>query len=86
VLEATEQYFAEQDVLKQWLDECTEDGGPMALTRTRDLFTSWKTWTEERNLKPGSEKSFSEMLTNNYAKKRNNAGQWSFVCLTLKAR
>ena len=30
VLEATEQYFAEQDVLKQWLDECTADGGPLA--------------------------------------------------------
>jgi len=86
VVEATAQYFAEQDVLKQWLDECTTDGGPMALTRTKDLFANWKTWAEERNLRPGSEKSFSEMLTNSYDKKRNNAGQWSFARLTLKAR
>ena len=49
VLEATEQYFAEQDVLKQWLDECTTDGGPLAFTRTKELFASWKTWAEERN-------------------------------------
>lgn len=85
VLEATEQYFAEQDVLKQWLDECTVDGGPLAVTRTKQLFASWKDWAEERNLKAGSEKSFSEMLANNFAKKRNNAGQWGFVGLTLKS-
>ena len=84
VLEATEQYFAEQDVLKQWLDECTADEGPLAFTRTKELFVSWKTWAEERNLSPGSEKSFSEMLANNFAKKRNSVGQWGFVRLTLK--
>ena len=86
MLEATEQYFAEQDVLKQWLDECTADGGPLAFTRTKELFASWKTWAdEERNLEAGSEKSFSEMLANNFAKKRNSAGQWGFVRLILKA-
>ena len=84
VLEATEQYFAEQDVLKQWLDECTTDGGPLAFTRTKKLFASWKTWAEERNQEAGSEKSFSEMLSNNFAKKRNSVGQWGFVRLTLK--
>ena len=78
---------AEQDVLKQWLDECTADGGPLAFTRTKELFASWKTWAdEERNLEAGSEKSFSEMLANNFAKKRNSAGQWGFVRLTLKGR
>jgi putative DNA primase/helicase len=85
VLEATEQYFAEQDVLKQWLDECTADAGPLAFTRTKQLFASWKTWVEELNLEAGSEKSFSEMLANNFAKKRNSAGQWGFVRLTLKS-
>jgi putative DNA primase/helicase len=84
VPEATEQYFAEQDVLKQWLDECTADGGLLAFTRTKELFASWKTWAEERNQEAGSEKSFSEMLANNFAKKRNSAGQWGFVGLTLK--
>jgi len=84
VLEATEQYFAEQDVLKQWLDECTADEGPLAFTRTKELFASWKTWAEERNLEAGSEKSFSEMLANNFVKKRNSVGQWGFVRLTLK--
>ena len=84
VLVATEQYFAEQDVLKQWLDECTADGGLVAFTSTKELFASWKTWAEERNLKPGSEKSFSEMLANNFPKKRNSVGQWGFAPLSLK--
>jgi putative DNA primase/helicase len=43
VLDASEEYFDEQDTLKQWLDECTVDKGPQALTRTADLFASWKT-------------------------------------------
>jgi P4 family phage/plasmid primase-like protien len=28
VTEATEEYFADQDTTKQWLEDCTEDGGP----------------------------------------------------------
>jgi len=62
VLKATEDYFVEQDVFGQWLGECTSSGGSSAFTRTKELFTSWKTWAEERNLKPGSEKAFSELL------------------------
>src|SRR5262249_38595651 len=34
VQDATEAYFADQDVLQQWLDECTYDAGPLAFTRT----------------------------------------------------
>jgi putative DNA primase/helicase len=51
VLDATEAYFAEQDTTQQWLDECTEDGGEFAFTRTTELFASWKTWCEARNLR-----------------------------------
>jgi putative DNA primase/helicase len=85
VLEATAQYFSDQDVLKQWRDECTADGGPLALTRTKELFASWKTWAEERNLKAGSEKAFSETLAGcGFTKKLNSAGQSCFTHLTLK--
>src|SRR5262245_53122513 len=85
VLEATEAYFADQDVLKQWLDECTLDGGPAAFTRSKGLFASWKFWAEERNLKAGSEKAFSEMLAGcGFAKKRDATGLRGFAGLTLK--
>jgi P4 family phage/plasmid primase-like protien len=54
VTEATDAYFADQDTVGQWLEECTYDAGPAAFTRLSTLFESWKQWSEERNLKPGS--------------------------------
>jgi hypothetical protein len=53
----------DQDHLQQWLDDCTQDAGLFAFTRIRDLFSSWKKWCEERNLKPGSASALSEALT-----------------------
>ena len=47
---------------QQWLDDCTEDGGAFAFTRTSELFASWKSWCESRNFKPGSVKALSEAL------------------------
>jgi hypothetical protein len=86
VLDATESYFAEQDTTQQWLDECTEDGGEFAFTRTTELFASWKTWCEARNLRTGSVQTLSEALTNRgFAKKRNNSGQQGFSNLIVKA-
>ena len=29
VRDATDEYFADQDTLQQWLDDCTEDGGSL---------------------------------------------------------
>jgi putative DNA primase/helicase len=69
VLDATEEYFSEQDTLQQWFDDCTENGGEFAITRTADLFESWKDWCEKRNLKPGSEMSFSTALADKGFKK-----------------
>jgi putative DNA primase/helicase len=55
VRDATEEYFAGQDMLQQWLEDCTTDGGAFAFTLTADLFASWKVWCEGSNLKPGSQ-------------------------------
>jgi putative DNA primase/helicase len=84
VLDATEEYFGEQDVLQQWLDECTKDGGPFAHTRTTELFASWKLWCENRNTKPSTEQALSMALVDKgYTKKRNNAGQQGFCKILL---
>jgi putative DNA primase/helicase len=86
VLDATDTYFADQDIIGQWLDECTEDGGELAHCRTKDLFASWKTWCEARNMKPGSERTLSEALADRgFAKGRNRAGQRGFRNLVVKA-
>jgi len=88
VQDATEAYFADQDVLQQWLDECTYDAGPLAFTRTSDLFASWKSWNEERNLKPGSATGLSEALMDHgYEKTREGGtGHRGFRCLAVKPR
>jgi len=64
VRSATEEYFSEQDTTQRWLDECTEDGGEHAFTRTAELFASWKVWAEARNLRAGTEQALSETLRN----------------------
>ena len=86
VLDASEEYFAEQDTIQQWLDDCTTDGGPGAFARTTELFASWKTWCEARNLKPSSEKALSEALRDKgFTKSRNPPRQMGFRSLALKS-
>jgi putative DNA primase/helicase len=85
VLDATEDYFNEQDTLQQWLDECTQDGGKFAFTRTTDLFAPWKAWCDMRNLPPGSEQSLATALADKgFAKGRNSTGHRGFRGLTVK--
>ena len=85
VLDATEDYFAEQDNLQQWLDECTEAGGAFDHTRTTELFASWKQWCDARNSNPGSAQALSTALTDKgFVKKRNNSGQQGFRNLVVR--
>jgi putative DNA primase/helicase len=86
VRDATDAYFADQDTLQQWLDDCTDDGGDFAFSRTTELFASWKNWCESRNSKPGSAQALSEALVDrSFVKKRNNVGQQGFCNLVVKA-
>jgi putative DNA primase/helicase len=87
LLDATENYFADQDTLQQWLDDCTEHGGQFAFSRTTELFASWKAWCETGNIKAGSEKAFSEALADRgFVKDRNSAGQRGFKRLVINPR
>lgn len=62
VREASDAYFANQDTLQQWIDDWLDAHDPRAFTPTRQLFTSWKMWCEQRNMRPGTEKEFAESL------------------------
>ena len=85
VRDATEAYFASQDTLQQWLEDCTTAGGQSAFTRTADLFASWKAWAEDHNIKAGSAQTLSEALADRgFARDRNTAGQRGFRNLTVK--
>ena len=87
VCEATDAYFQDQDLLQQWLEECTYDAGPHAFTRIRDLFNSWNSWCEDRNQKPGSAQALSDALADReFPRKRDSAGQRGFARLSVKAK
>jgi putative DNA primase/helicase len=81
---ATAAYFDDQDVIQHWLDECTKDGGPYAFTLSKQLYASWKHWTDEQHLEPGSLKTFSEGLEDRgFMKKRDAMGRQGFAKLVL---
>ena len=86
VTDATDEYFNDQDVMKQWLEDCTVDGGQFAFTPTSQLFTSWKNWCDERNLKPGNGNVLSDALVDRgFVRKRGHGGVRGFSKLTLGA-
>src|SRR5262245_38762178 len=88
VQDATAAYFADQDTLQQWLDDCTDGGGADAFTRSAELFASWKSWCEERNWQPGSAMALSEALIDHGFEKgrESNTGHRGFRRLAVKRR
>jgi putative DNA primase/helicase len=87
VQDATAAYFADQDTLQQWLEECTEDGESAAFTRSAELFASWKSWCEDRNYKPGSAMALSEaFIERGFEKARDSNGHRGFRRLAVKRR
>ncbi|MFC7737518.1 phage/plasmid primase, P4 family [Roseomonas sp. GCM10028921] len=61
VLDATAEYFAEQDILTQWIEECCEQGKGMGDTNA-SLFSSWRTFAQSRGEEPRNVKWFSTMV------------------------
>jgi putative DNA primase/helicase len=85
VTDATDEYFDDQDTIKQWLEDRTDDGGPHAFTPMSQIFHSWKVWCEERNFKPGSSKALSDALADRgYSKKRVHGGVRGFTRMVIK--
>ena len=85
VRKASDDYFANQDTLGQWIEDCLIVGDPRAFTTTRALFGSWKAWTDVRNIRPGSEKEFADGLAEKgYQQHRMNYGR-GFKGLELMA-
>lgn len=82
VVEATANYFAEQDNLKSWLAERCENK-PAEKEPSRKLFHDWKLWNEEAGEDAGTEKRFSESLQRHHATQRTKSG---VVFLGLKLR
>jgi putative DNA primase/helicase len=86
VTEATEQYFGDQDMIKQWLEDRTEDGGPFAFTPRAQLFASWKNWCVEHNLTPGRGNDLWDTLADRFGfiEKKAHGGIRGFRNIVLK--
>jgi phage/plasmid-associated DNA primase len=84
---ATDDYPADPDSFQQWLDECTRDTGPLALTRLADLFASWKQWCENANIKPRTSTALSDALRQRGFEKtrEGHTGKTAFRRLTVNS-
>jgi putative DNA primase/helicase len=61
VIDANEEYFGEQDLLQQWIDECCDLRATIWDT-SKNLFSSWSDWMTDRGEHPGSQKSLTQAL------------------------
>jgi putative DNA primase/helicase len=61
VRQATQEYFASQDVMGRWLEDCCVSQRN-CWTAVSALFTSWRDWCERNQERTGSQKQFSEHL------------------------
>jgi putative DNA primase/helicase len=85
VRKTTDEYFADQDNLGQWIEDCVNlDAGIFSFELSSVLFASWKSWCERQNLKPGSERTFVEALRDKgFERDRKEHGR-GFAGITLK--
>lgn len=58
---ATEEYFSNQDILGQWIEDCCELG-PNLWDQPVTLFRSWTAYAKRIGEVPGTEKSFGSAL------------------------
>lgn len=82
VVEATAEYFAEQDLMAQWLAErCLQVRGGEAPSSA--LYRDWQFWAKERGEDAGTGKAFSAAMERHHAKRRTNSGV-QFLGLKLR--
>ncbi len=79
---ATADYFAEQDLMAQWLAERCEPVRNSEVPSSA-LFRDWQTWATGHGEQPGTGKGFSAALERFHAKRRAKSGVM-FIGLRLK--
>ena len=83
VLDATAEYFDEQDSIRQWIEERCETGKGTLADKANNLFKSWTAWAIANGEKPGSSKWFGGVLKRTY-KPCKVDGQRGYRGLALK--
>jgi putative DNA primase/helicase len=62
VLDATDEYFTEQDSIRQWIEERCEAGKATLSDTSSNLFKSWTAWAIANGERSGSSKWFGSAL------------------------
>jgi putative DNA primase/helicase len=80
VTKATDEYFSDQDVVRQWLSECTKNDMPTAFTPVAELYASWKSWCDDRSIHPGGINVLSDALVSREYRKKRIKGKGRGFC------
>jgi putative DNA primase/helicase len=83
VLDATQEYFAEQDLVKQWIEEKCETAAA-ASDSSANLYKSWFTWAEAGGERPGSARWFSQALLRLGFRKSPKTSLRAFIGIKVK--
>lgn len=86
VLEATEEYFEDEDAIGRWMEErCYLERAARALTS--ELYADWKEWAEAAGEFVGSVKRFSRMLlARRFEPWKNSAGARGLAGISLRPK
>jgi putative DNA primase/helicase len=87
VVEATAEYFDNQDLFGQWLDEeCTvEPGSEWRSAYSGELFSAWSAYAKAAGEPPGSQKAFTDkLMTRGCQKKRGTGGARMLKGISLR--
>jgi putative DNA primase/helicase len=76
VINATDEYFEEQDLFGQWLQDCC-DVGPNCRQQFMPLYSSWAQYADARGEYSGTERTFREALKRNgFGVQPSNGVRW----------
>lgn len=83
VMRATEDYFTDQDLISQWIDECCNTD-PQFSGKSSTLFASWKEFAERNGIKPGNSKGFKASMERRGYENKHTSTAWVFRGICLK--
>jgi putative DNA primase/helicase len=82
VSEASEAYFAEEDLITTWIGECCAVDEIYSAS-SGELYQSWKKWAEDAGEHPGSNKAFSNSLEERGYKRKHTRDGSMFYGIAL---
>lgn len=83
IREASQAYFADEDLVGQWIDETCELGINLTAS-ARALFTSWGAWAEANGVDRGSQKTLGEALRSRGFKNARSRAGWYWRGLSIR--